>query len=65
MEGPGKGPLGGPGNFRQVSNNNLDAPNNLKSAQMRSVMGDWFHPRDKVSPWCYAEKYKQCMQEID
>ena len=29
MEGPGKGPLGGPGNFRQVSNNDLDAPNNL------------------------------------
>jgi len=65
MEGPGKGPLGGPGNYAQVSNNNLDAPNNLKSAQMRSIMGDWFHPRDKVSPWCYAENYKQCMQEIN
>ena len=55
--------LGGPGNFAQISNNNLDAPNNLKSAQMRSIMGDWFHPRDKVSPWCYAETYKQCMSE--
>ena len=66
MEGPTEGisaKLGGPGSFSQVVNNNLSAPNNLKGAQMRSVMGDWFHPRDKVSPWCYAETYKQCMME--
>lgn len=53
--------LGGPGNFAQVTNNNLDVPNNLPSAQMRSWMGDWFNDCDKVSPWCYAETYKQCM----
>jgi hypothetical protein len=54
--------LGGPGNFAQVSNNNLDAPNNLTSVQMRSWMGDWFDDRDKTSPWCYTETYKQCMK---
>ena len=66
MEGPTEGlsaKLGGPGNFSQVTNNNLSAPNNLKSAQMRSIMGDWFDPRDKVSPWCYAEMYNKCMAE--
>ena len=52
-----------PGNFAQVTNNNLDAPNNLVSAQMRSWMGDWFDPRDKVSPWCYANNLKDCRRE--
>lgn len=63
MKGPEDGPMGGPGNYAQTVNNNLSAPNNLKSAQMRSIMGDWFHPRDKVSPWCYAEMYERCMSE--
>lgn len=47
-------------NFSQITNNNLSAANNLKSAQMRSVMGDWFDPKDKISPWCYAETYDNC-----
>jgi hypothetical protein len=47
--------------FKQATNNNLSAPNNLKSAQMKSIMGDWFDPKDKVSPWCYAESLKTCM----
>lgn len=59
MQGPDK-KLGTPGNYAQVTNNNLDAPNNLKSAQMRSIMGDWFCPKDKVSPYCYANTWKQC-----
>lgn len=66
MEGPSDGlsrKLGGPGNFAQTTNNNLDFPNNLPSAQMRSVMGDWFADEDKVSPFCYAETYKACMME--
>lgn len=56
---------GSPDNFAQVTNNNLDAPNNLPSAQMRSWMGDWFDDCDKVSPWCYATTYKQCTEESD
>lgn len=47
-------------NFSQITNNNLSPANNLKSAQMKSVMGDWFDPKDKVSPWCYAELYGHC-----
>ncbi len=54
--------MGGVGNFAQVTNNNLDAPNNLPSAQMRSWMGDWFNDCEKISPWCYAETYKKCME---
>jgi hypothetical protein len=50
--------LGGPDAFRQVTNNNLSAPNNLKAAQMKSVMGDYFDPADKISPWCYATSAK-------
>lgn len=64
MEGPHDGlskKMGGAGNFQQSTNNNLSAPNNLPSAQMRSVMGDWFDDQEKVSPWCYAETYNQCM----
>lgn len=64
MEGPSDGlskKLGGAGNFRQTTNNNLSAPNNLPSAQMRSWMGDWFNDCDKVSPWCYTETYNKCM----
>lgn len=49
--------LGGPDGYRQVTNNNLSAPNNLKAAQMKSVMGDWFDPKDKISPWCYAQSF--------
>lgn len=63
MEGPDR-KLGTPGNYAQITNNNLDAPNNLESAQMRSWMGDWFCPRDKVSPYCYANKYRQCMASV-
>ena len=48
--------------FKQITNNNLSAPNNLKSAQMRSIMGDWFDPYDKVSPWCYTELIGQCTE---
>lgn len=53
--------LGGPHGYDQVVNNNLSAPNNLKAAQMKSVMGDWFDPKDKISPWCYAESMKPCL----
>lgn len=60
--GPERSKVGGPNNFAQITNNNLDAPNNLPSAQMRSVMGDWFNDADKVSPYCYALTYKQCMK---
>ena len=45
--------------FDQVTNNNLSAPNNLKSAQLKGVMGDWFGC-DKVSPWCYATHMNKC-----
>jgi|JI10StandDraft_1071094.scaffolds.fasta_scaffold105935_4 hypothetical protein len=53
--------LGGPDGYSQAVNNNLSAPNNLKAAQMKSVMGDWFDPKDKISPWCYAESMKPCL----
>ncbi len=64
MEGPTDGlskKLGGAGNYSQTTNNNLSYPNNLPSAQMRSVMGDWFGDHDKVSPVCYAQTYEKCM----
>jgi hypothetical protein len=67
MEGPSDGlakKLGGPGSFKQVTNNNLSAPNNLAAAQMRSRMGDWFDDCDKVSPWCYALEYNRCMGKL-
>lgn len=46
--------LGRPDGYRQCTNNNRCPPNDLKSVQMRSVMGDWFDPRDRISPWCHA-----------
>lgn len=52
-------------NYNQITNNNLSAANNLKSAQMRSIMGDWFDPKDKVSPWCYAEMYGHCSSNLN
>jgi hypothetical protein len=51
---------GDPGNYRQATNNNLDAPNNLK-CQARSRYMDYCHPRDKVSPVCYATMLNECM----
>jgi hypothetical protein len=55
--------LGDPGNFRQATNNNLDAPNNLK-CQARSIFKDYCHPRDKVSPACYAQTLNECLDEM-
>lgn len=55
--------LGDPGNFRQATNNNLDSPNNLK-CQARSTNKDFCHPRDKVSPVCYAENLNACLDEM-
>jgi hypothetical protein len=55
--------LGDPGNYRQATNNNLDAPNNLK-CQARSRYKDYCHPRDKVSPKCYAKTLNECLDEM-
>lgn len=55
--------VGDPGNFRQATNNNLDAPNNLK-CQARSRYKDYCHPRDKVSPACYAQTLNECLDEM-
>lgn len=51
---------GDPGNYRQSTNNNLDAPNNLK-CQARSRYMDYCRPQDKVSPVCYATVLNDCM----
>ena len=52
--------LGDPGNYRQATNNNLDAPNNLK-CQSRGRNMDYCHPTDKVSPVCYATTLNECL----
>ena len=52
--------VGDPGNFRQATNNNLDAPNNL-TCQGRSVMGDYCDCDDKVSPQCYVKEMEKCL----
>lgn len=62
-----KGPqwsIGDPGNYRQATNNNLDFPMNLK-CQARSTNKDFCHPRDKVSPKCYASSIKECLEELE
>ena len=48
-----------PGNFKQATNNNLDAPNNL-TCQARSIMKDYCDPVDKVSPHCYKKTFDHC-----
>jgi hypothetical protein len=52
---------GDPGNFKQATNNNLDAPNNL-TCQGRSIMGDYCESDDKVSPVCYTKELELCMK---
>lgn len=54
---------GDPGNYRQVTNNNLDPSNNLK-CQARSTNKDFCHPCDKVSPKCYVHTLNKCLDEI-
>jgi len=52
---------GDPGNYAQCTNNNLDTPNNLKS-QCHPYFMDYSHPRDKISPKCYANTMKACLE---
>ncbi len=51
---------GDPGNYRQMTNNNLSIANNLK-CQARGRDMDYCHPRDKVSPVCYATMMSYCL----
>lgn len=52
--------IGDPGNYKQVTNNNLDAPNNLK-CQARGRDMDYCNAEDKVSPVCYVSVLKDCL----
>lgn len=54
---------GDPGNYRQATNNNLDAPNNLK-CQSRSINKDYCDTVDKVSPNCYVTELNACLDEM-
>lgn len=60
--------LGDPGNYRQATNNNLDAPNNLKcggaEGSARGRNKEFCAPRDKVSPVCYAANLNECLDEM-
>ena len=60
--------LGDPGNFRQSTNNNLDAPNNLKcggaEGSARGRNKEFCAPKDKVSPVCYARNLNECLDEM-
>jgi len=60
--------LGDPGNFRQATNNNLDAPNNLKcggaEGSARGRNKEFCAPRDRVSPVCYTENLNMCLDEM-
>ena len=53
---------GDPGNYAQCTNNNLDVPNNL-TCPTHPWNSDYCHPRDKVSPHCYANTMRQCVKE--
>lgn len=54
---------GDPGNYRQATNNNLDAPNNL-TCQGRSIMGDYCACDDKVAPQCYVKELNKCLDRV-
>jgi hypothetical protein len=47
------------GNFKQCTNNNLDAPNNLKFKSLGRWDYDVTMPDDRVSQACYAKNLKQ------
>lgn len=51
---------GDPGNFRQTTNNTLDVANNIK-CNARSRYMDYCDPLERVSQYCYAKTYSDCV----
>ena len=60
--------LGDPGNYRQATNNNLDAPSNLKcggaEGSARGRNKEFCAPKDRVSPVCYVRSLNDCLDEM-
>lgn len=60
--------FGDPGNYRQSTNNNLDAPNNLKcggaEGSARGRNKEFCAPKDKISPVCYVRNLNECLDEM-
>jgi len=60
--------LGDPGNYRQSTNNNLDAPNNLTcggaEGSARGRNKEFCAPKTKISPVCYVRNLNECLDEM-
>lgn len=50
------------GNFKQVTNNNLDAPNQIKCVNKGRWDGDTCSPEHLVSKVCYKAQLDKCMR---
>ena len=51
------------GNYTQCTNNNLDAPNQLKCVGLGRIDADTCPPTHLVSHVCYKQKLDKCMKE--
>lgn len=51
------------GNYKQCTNNNLDAPNFLKYKSQGRWDYDITPPKDRISPVCYKRNYDKCLTE--
>lgn len=51
------------GNFKQCTNNSLDAPNHLKFKSQGRWDYDITPPKHRISPACYKRNYDKCLSE--